>query len=339
MTQVANKSSSLDLYRQRLQPVLQFVQTHLIEGLSLTEAASISHFSKFHFQRIFSVVMGESLVAYINRMRLEKAANLILYCPEQAITEIALACGFSGSTAFARAFKKHFGVSAVSIRKYRKRGGGSGESSIKWQPTAALDSHRLRCFYEKVEAQQPVQLPFQDRADINPTIQPIRMQTIAEQHYCTLRSEQGYVLADIFNAWNRLFDWASLHGVAIKQTHVIALCHDNPIFTHSSNCRYDASINITAELVATIKYPFRHTRIPAGEYAVFAYCGTAHDASDFHLSIYHDWLPQSQYEPDDVPSFERYRQPMFDLNIETVNNQDLIRMEVWVKVKALTLAR
>lgn len=332
MTQVVNKSSRLDLYQQRLLPVLQFIETHLNEGLSLSEAAKMSHFSKFHFQRIFCAMMGESLQVYINRLRLEEAANLILYCPEQAITTIALQCGFSGSTAFARAFKKHFGVSAVSIRKYRKIVVTSDKATLKWQPTAALDSHRLRCFYKKSEAQQSLHISEPHR-DNKQMLQPMRLQRIAAQHYCTIRSEQGYVLADIVTAWNRLFAWARLHAVETEQTSAIALCHDNPIFTQQSNCRYDASINIPSELVTMIKYPFRYTRLPAGEYAVFAYCGTANNASDFHLSIYNEWLPQSHYEADAVPSFERYTQAMVDVSIENRNAQDLIEMEVWVKVK------
>ena len=344
MTQVINKSSSLEIYQQRLLPLLAFIQTHLNDGLSLTEAASISHFSKFHFQRIFSAVMGESLQVYINRMRLEKAANLILYCPEQVITEIAFDCGFSGRTTFARAFKKHFGVSAVSIRKYRKMVLGTGESTIKWQPTEALDSHRLRCFYENIEAQQTLRFSGQSCSEKHcperQILQPTRLETIADQHYCTFRSEQGYVLADIFSAWHRLFTWAGLHGIATEQNSAIALCHDNPIFTHQAKCRYDASLKIPLELVKKVQHPFRHTLLPAGEYAVFSYSGSPNNASDFHMSIYSDWLPQSHYEPDALPSFERYSQPMAQLmaalDVDTASKQLHVEMEIWVKVIPLT---
>lgn len=341
MKQLVSKSSSLDLYQQRLLPVLALIQSDLSEGLSLTEAAQISHFSKFHFQRIFSALIGESLQVYINRLRLERAANQILYCPDQAITEIALDCGFSGSSAFARAFKKHFGVSAVSIRKYRTMVDTFGESTIKWQPTEAIDSQRLRCFYENMAGLQPFHLSdkHREQQSLQQGLQPIRLQTIAAQHYCTIRSEQGYVLADIINAWNRLFAWARSQGVTEEQTSAIALCHDNPIFTRQSHCRYDASILIAPALVEKIKHPFRHTLIPAGEYAVFSYCGTPNNASDFHMRIYNEWLPQSHYEPDALPCFERYTQSMANLNSECASPQDPVQMEIWVKVIPLAKHR
>ena len=58
-------------YRQRIQAVQRFIQEHLDEELPLERLARVAHFSPFHFHRIFRSLVGESLHAYIRRLRLE----------------------------------------------------------------------------------------------------------------------------------------------------------------------------------------------------------------------------------------------------------------------------
>jgi AraC family transcriptional regulator len=74
-------------------------------------------FSPFHFHRIFSAMVGETLSSFIRRLRLERAASMLIDHPKQTITEIAMACGFSSSASFARAFAERFGMSASELRQ------------------------------------------------------------------------------------------------------------------------------------------------------------------------------------------------------------------------------
>jgi AraC family transcriptional regulator len=61
--------------------------------------------------------MGETLQVFVHRLRLERAAQLLVFDRLRSISDIALDCGFSSSSAFARAFKGAFGVSASEWRK------------------------------------------------------------------------------------------------------------------------------------------------------------------------------------------------------------------------------
>ena len=60
--------------------------------------------------------MGEPVYQFIRRLRLEKSAGLLLTTPRKSITEIALMCGFSTSSSFAKSFKNHFRMSATEWR-------------------------------------------------------------------------------------------------------------------------------------------------------------------------------------------------------------------------------
>ena len=104
-------------YTARINLVIDYIEKNIDKDLSLQEIAKVSQFSPFHFHRIFSAMMQETLNDFIQRLRIEKAASKLLQNPRQSITEVALECGFSGSSAFAKAFKEAFRMSATTWRE------------------------------------------------------------------------------------------------------------------------------------------------------------------------------------------------------------------------------
>jgi len=61
-------------------------------------------------------MVGETLCQYIQRLKVEKAATQLVSCTRKPITDIALDCGFSTPSVFARAFKESFSMSASAYR-------------------------------------------------------------------------------------------------------------------------------------------------------------------------------------------------------------------------------
>lgn len=104
-------------YTSRINRVLDHIEAHLAEELTLDELARVACFSSFHFHRVFRAMTGEPLGRFIQRLRLERAASQLLATPDKPITEVALDSGFSGSDTFARAFRSAFGVSASEWRR------------------------------------------------------------------------------------------------------------------------------------------------------------------------------------------------------------------------------
>jgi AraC family transcriptional regulator len=69
-------------YEKRVNRVVDHVQAHLAEELSLPALARIAAFSPFHFHRVFKVTTGETLFGFIQRLRLERAANALWLHPD-----------------------------------------------------------------------------------------------------------------------------------------------------------------------------------------------------------------------------------------------------------------
>src|SRR5437763_1337219 len=103
-------------YERRVNRVMDYVQAHLAEELTLDKLAGVAAFSPFHFHRVFAAITGETLSDFIRRVRLERAASALGLLHDTSVLEIALRYGFSSAATFARAFRMHFGMSATQWR-------------------------------------------------------------------------------------------------------------------------------------------------------------------------------------------------------------------------------
>lgn len=65
-------------YIHRINKVIDYIEQNLDSELSLERLADVALFSPYHFHRIFSAFMGETLSGFIRRKRIEKAASLLL---------------------------------------------------------------------------------------------------------------------------------------------------------------------------------------------------------------------------------------------------------------------
>src|SRR5262245_55354336 len=103
-------------YEARIARAVRYIESHLDGELSLGDVARVAAFSPFHFHRLFAAVTGETLLEFTQRTRLERAARALHVNRGVSIIEIALDYGYQSPAAFAKAFKRHFGVSASQWR-------------------------------------------------------------------------------------------------------------------------------------------------------------------------------------------------------------------------------
>jgi hypothetical protein len=59
--------NSLSEYEKRMHRVLEYIDKHLDQPLDLGTLAEVAHFSPFHFHRLFSAWMAETLGDYLRR--------------------------------------------------------------------------------------------------------------------------------------------------------------------------------------------------------------------------------------------------------------------------------
>lgn len=105
---VLNDSTETDL--TRLRPVLDYIDTHLIEKLSVKEACALLNLSYHYFIKYFKKTMGLSFVDYVNYKRIKKA-ELLLLTSDLSIMDISCEVGISNMAQFYKLFKRHNGCS------------------------------------------------------------------------------------------------------------------------------------------------------------------------------------------------------------------------------------
>lgn len=100
----------------KLKNVLDYIDLHFAEPISVNELAKICCFSESHFMRFFKKHMNMTCVEYINNLRLEKSVELF----EQGCTsilDVSLSVGFHNLSYFHREFKKKYHMTPLSFIK------------------------------------------------------------------------------------------------------------------------------------------------------------------------------------------------------------------------------
>ena len=312
------KTSTSAEYSRRIGKALEFIDGHIDQIIRLEDLAKVSHFSAYHFHRIFHAMVGETVNDYVTRKRMEKAAYRLVGKPDLNITDVAELGGYSSSANFAKAFKLYFGVSPSELR--------NGQLSN--------DSKIGKIYRKYGKAFNPQDLYSQFVTDVmvfEPNIlkemlMKIKVEEIQEKPVAYLTSPKGYELDSVYATWDKVIDWAKSQGIDKDRQTYFAICHDNPTITPEDKCRYDAAIVINPDVVVTA--PFTQSVIPAGKYAIAYYKDDADKISNFMTELCSHWLCNSGYEPDDYP-------PIFNY-LNDSREEDFVEMNIYLKVRELT---
>jgi len=105
------KTEQTDISAQdAVEKAIAYVNEHYCEKITLTGIAQMVGVSSSYFSTMFSRLTGENLIAYITRLRIEKAAELIR-SDSFSLTETAFMVGYEDYAYFSRIFRKAMGVS------------------------------------------------------------------------------------------------------------------------------------------------------------------------------------------------------------------------------------
>ncbi len=107
---------------ERLNLVLDYIQSNYTRQIGNRELADIIHLSEDRFNHLFKDSMGMAPLQYINEVRIRKAMNL-LKKQEGTVGEIADSVGFGDYNHFGRQFRRYYGCAPSEILKK----GGAGE--------------------------------------------------------------------------------------------------------------------------------------------------------------------------------------------------------------------
>jgi AraC family transcriptional regulator len=271
-------------YTARFHRVLEHIDRHLDEPLELDTLAGVANFSSFHFHRLFTAWMGETLGEYMRRRRLELAAQRLVAQPRLQVLQVALSVGFGSTEAFARAFKNRFGSTPSAWRSAQV----SNRDQLKRnrnQASAAAPRNHESAMNHALEASMKVKVIDREPA------------TVA---YLRHVGPYGKPLSDFW--MNTVAPWMETNGLLGQPRYGIS--HDDPGITAPEKLRYDAAVEVPADFVGAGQH--MKTVIPGGKYAVLHFRGTLAEVGAAWESMLRDWLPGSGMQLDSRPFFEYY---------------------------------
>jgi AraC family transcriptional regulator len=104
------------LSKQKLRQVIEYIQAHLDENISLNDIANELGMSQYYFCHLFKRSTGMSPHQFLIRQRIEWAKHLLRQ-PERTVTSVAMDCGFANQSHFARCFRQCTGMNPNQFRK------------------------------------------------------------------------------------------------------------------------------------------------------------------------------------------------------------------------------
>ena len=103
---------------ERVLPVLNYIDTHYREEISLDDLSRTINLNRYYFCRLFKRATNSTFTEYLNFVRVCKAEKRIISGSEN-ISEISMDVGFSSVSYFNRIFKKYKGCTPSSYKKVK----------------------------------------------------------------------------------------------------------------------------------------------------------------------------------------------------------------------------
>lgn len=277
-------------YIFRINKVVDYINDHLEEELNLEKLAKIANFSPFHFHRIFSAFVGESLYGYIKRIRIEKSASLLLNQPDISVSEIAMYCGYNSFSVFCRNFRERYHMSAKEFRKiYSDEKSKIDQIKSKSGKLTKTSMGYVWANYSSQKWRSIMKNDFEIKE--MPVMKAIYVRHTGEFY-------------QIGNAYEKLFRWAGPRGLLnFPETKTLTLYHDDPKVTDMEKVRQSACLIVNKDVkvegevgkldIKAGKYVVGHFEISPDEFT------KAWDATCL-------WLSESGFQPEDGSPYELY---------------------------------
>ncbi len=197
-----------------LLPALVHVQTNLDARLSVADLAATVDRSPSHFARRFETATGESPRRHVERLRLERAA-MLLVTRDATVLQIALDCGYASHETFTRAFVRRFGRTPSRWRAEAGMRRASGPQRPRAQDGLEEELAIGHLSETRVRRLRPLRLLF-------------------------VRHVGPYEAVPV-SLWDEL-PAAAVRLDAGTDGHLVGIAHDPPGITDPSRLRFDAGL-------------------------------------------------------------------------------------------------
>ena len=269
---MAVNGATAGVYAEKFNRVLDYIDQHLGEALSVEQLSRVANFSKYHFHRQFSEYAGITVFKYIQLMRLRRASYQLAFNVQVRIIDIALEAGFENPESFSRAFKQAFGQTPSEFR-----------ASPAWQP-----------WHEKY------QVPSRERRQVMEV-------KIVEFNQTEVAALEHRGAPTLVNDSVRVFiEWRKASQLSpVKTSKTFGIAYNDPATTEPDDFRFDICGSVTAA-VPDNPQGVLNKLIPGGRCAVVRHVGPHNKIGECAYYLYREWLPDSGEDLRDFPLFFHY---------------------------------
>jgi AraC family transcriptional regulator len=262
------------LYQNRLRKVLEHIDAHIDEDLSVENLSGVAAFSKYHFHRQFSEFFGLNVSKYIQLTRLNRSTRQLAF-RDLSITDIALSCGYESPEAFSRAFKKNLGQTPSEFRQQPQWN--------TWSNT-----------YQSIRELRMNHMSEPDHSRQVNIITTTDVKVAALEH-----RSSPQLLGDSIR---KFIEWRKQNNLPPRLNATFNILYDDPETTEADQYRIDICAATDKEIPSNT-LGIVEKIIPAGRCAVLRHVGSDDLLRASISYLYSTWLPESGEELRDFPPY------------------------------------
>lgn len=294
---IGGKKMSTNL--ELIQEVVEYIDHHLDQKLSLDIICDTMGYSKFHLHRIFTSVVGFSIHTYIQRRRLTEAARLLVFS-NNSIMKIALFAGYETQQSFTSGFKKMFHCTPNAFRKKRE--------FLPLQLKYTVDGKK------KLRGDKMMKVRFEEKDNLL---------------FVGYMANTKWGFRVIPKCWKNLLKNVNRVTNRVDQEFMYAIndYSNNPSFENKQpGFDYYAVVEVSDK--DNIPEGMVLKELPATKYVIFHFYGDKKDSIQPVVEyIYNEWFPQSTCQYNEKAMYD------FVKDTEVADENGKSEIEVWVPIR------
>lgn len=262
-------------YARRISRVLDYIEKHLDDDLSVDALSAVAHFSPYHFHRQFTAYTGIGVGRFVQLLRLRRASLQLVFDARASVTDIAYDAGFANAESFSRAFRKETGLTPSTFRK-----------KPAWSPWQVRTVPHIA--HERTRQEH--------------TNMKVEIIDFPETLIAALEHRGPEHLT--YETTTQFIAWRQANGYPPSRGKTFGVHYSDPATTLPEDYRLDLCLSVDEPVEPNPQGVVTKT-IPGGRCACVRHVGSRHNVHPAEW-LYREWLPQSGEELRDFPIFFHY---------------------------------
>ena len=216
---------------------------------SVEHLAKVACMSRRLFQAEFQRMMHESVGAYRNRLRMERA-QILLKDHDLTMAEVSDAVGFANAPAFHNTFRRVYHSSPLQRQAQLVEGAVVG----------TIPLHRMEHLCGEWVIYMPLAGAYSEQADVTSELK----------------------------TWDVLEAFARKRGIHSTPPRYWGIALDDEAITSAEQCRFYAAVSVEDAVHLNVSSEIKAMQLPDGAYAVYTHRGAYEDLGTFYDTIFAD---------------------------------------------------